>query len=85
MEVKKDKGFSYDILYVKSVRVEEIVGIFLIWLPHAGLVEVRMWDWASHAASLLWAWEWRTSEAEKSAHTRFCRSSPLCLQGASLS
>lgn len=67
----------------------EAMGVSVSWLPHAGMVEVRMWacreDWASHAASLSWAWEWRMSGVEKSAHTRVCLSSPLCPQGASLS
>lgn len=57
------------------------------WLPRAGMVEVRMWAWgedrASSAASL--SWEWRMNGEEKSAHTHFSLSSPLCPQVASLS
>ncbi len=71
------------------VSVGEAMGESVSQLPHAGMVAVRVWpseeDWASHAASLSWAWGWRMSAVEKTAHTRFCLSSPLCPQGASLS
>lgn len=63
------------------------MNVHLSLLPHAVRVEVKVWtcfeDWASHAAT--WLWEWRMSVVEKSARTRFCLSSPLCPQGASLS
>lgn len=71
------------------MSVMESVFVSVWWLPHAGTVEARVWacreDGTSRVAFLSWVWEWRTSGVEKSAHTHFCLSSPLCLQGASLS
>lgn len=48
-----------------------------LWLPCAGMAEVRAWTCreASHIASLSWTWA--------SARTHYCLLSPLCLQGAS--